>query len=329
MSTIELPAATDGVLPPARRVTDPPTRADRVFNLATSGAGFTVFGLLVLIGAFLLIQGSSTFHQQGLSFLTRVEWRSDTHPARLGVLGLLAGTVIVATIAVVIAVPVGVTAALYITGYAKPRARKLLTNFVDLLASVPALIYGIWGYQYLATQITPLSAWLTRHFGWFPPFATQKDAALTGTFFGAGIVVSLMVVPITTSITREVFAQAPVGEKEAALALGGNKWAMLRRVVIPYGRGGIVGGAMLGLGRALGETIAVTLMLPQRPNLSLRVLQNGGGTISGFIVAHQGDAASRNGLLAAGLVLFVITLATNLLASAVISRSRSGAGVDL
>jgi phosphate transport system permease protein len=313
-----------------REVVDPPTRADRVFALATSGAGLAVFALLAVIGAFLLIRAARTFDAQGLSFLTRVEWRSDTRPPQLGVLGLLAGTVIVAVIAVAIAVPVGVSAALYITGYAKPRTQRVLTNFVDLLAAVPALIYGIWGFRYLSPQLVPLARWLSRHLSWFPPFRTESHAALTGSFFGAGVVVSLMVVPIVAAITREVFAQAPVGEKEAALALGGSRWGMLRTVVIPYGRGGIVGGSMLGLGRALGETIAVSLLLPQVPVLSMRIFQNGGGTISGFIVQRAGsDPITVSGLMAAGLVLFVLTLGTNLIASVVIGRSRSGAGVDL
>ncbi|MCU1355583.1 MAG: pstC, partial [Acidimicrobiales bacterium] len=298
--------------------------------LATSGAGFTVFALLLVIGGFLLLRASRTFHTLGVSFLTRVEWRSDAHPARLGVLGLLVGTLIVALIAVAIAIPVGVTASLYIIGYAKPRSRRLLTNFVDLLAAVPALIYGIWGFRYLGNEIVPLARWLSRHGGWFPPFRTEADAKLVGSFFGAGVVVSLMVVPIITSITREVFAQAPVGEKEAALALGGSKWGMLRAVVIPYGRGGVVGASMLGLGRALGETIAVSLLLPQVPKLSLRIFENGGGTISGFLVQRAGsDPVTVSGLMAAGLVLFVITLGTNLVAAVVIGRSRSGAGVDL
>jgi phosphate transport system permease protein len=148
--------------------------------------------------------------------------------------------------------------------------------------------------------------------------------------FIAGIVVALMVVPIQASVVREVFAQTPPGEKEAALALGGTRWGMVRAVVLPYGFGGIVGGSMLGLGRALGETIAVKLLLPQVPQITDKILQNGGATVSGFIAARAGgDAFTVSGLMAAGLVLFVLTLGTNLLASIVVSRSRSGAGVDL
>jgi len=312
-----------------RRVADPPTRIDRSFGVATSGAGVVVFLLLLLIGTFLVLRAAHTFHSQGLSFLTRVQWRTDTHPARLGVLGLVAGTVIVAVIAVSIAVPVGCMAALYITGYASPRLRGVLTGFVDLLAAIPSLLYGIWGFLFLGRQLVPLARWMSRHLGWFPPFRTQADANFTGSFFIAGVVVSLMVMPIITSVAREVFAQAPMGEQEAALALGGSKWAMIRAVVLPYGRGGIVGGAMLGLGRALGETIAVSLLLPQIPKLGMHILENGGGTISGFIAQRAGsDPVTVSGLMAAALVLFLLTLATNTLASAAISRSRSGVGLD-
>jgi phosphate transport system permease protein len=315
--------------PQARTVDDPPTRVDRAFALATSGAGIVVFVILLLIGTFLVLRANRTFDEQGLSFFTRVEWRTDVSPARIGVLGLLVGTVIVATIAVLIAVPVGTMTALFITTYASPRLRTALTRFIDLLAAIPSLLYGIWGFLFLGNQIVPLSGWLSRHGSWFPPFRTGEDASLTGTLFIAGVVVSLMVMPIITSITREVFSQAPAGEKEAALALGGSRWGMVRRVILPFGRGGIVGGAMLGLGRALGETIAVSLLLPQQPKLSIRVLENGGGTISGFIAQRSGgEPVTVRGLMACGLVLFVLTLVTNLLASVVIARSRSGAGVD-
>jgi phosphate transport system permease protein len=148
--------------------------------------------------------------------------------------------------------------------------------------------------------------------------------------FIAGIVVSLMTLPIIAAVVREVFAQTPPGEKEAALALGSTRWGMIRAVVLPYGRGGIVGGAMLGMGRALGETIAVALLLPQVPENTIRVLQNGGATVSGFIARRAGaDNFTLSGLMAAGLVLFVLTLGTNMVASVVVSRSRSGQGVDV
>ena len=334
----EAPAVPDpqpaGEVRTRRVVTEVPSAADRRFNMITMGAGISVLVLLLLVGAFLLIQSSDAISQTGvLSFLTRTEWRTDVSPPSIGVLGLLTGTVLVAVVAVFFAVPLSVFCALAITEYSTARRRKWLIGVVDLLAAVPSLLFGLWGFLYLSDKMIPISKWLTEHLGWIPIFHTEKNASLTGSIFIAGIVVALMVLPIITSVTREVFSQTPPGEKEAALALGGTRWGMIRSVVLPYGRGGIIGGSMLGLGRALGETIAVALLLPQVPQKvgeSFHILQNGGATVSGFIANRAGaDAFTVSGLMAAGLVLFIITLATNMIASVVVSRSRSGAGVDL
>lgn len=316
--------------PTPRDVEVEPSEADRWFDRITFTSGFIVLVLLALVGFFLFKQSQGALSSQGWSFFTTAEWRTDTNPARIGVLGLLVGTVLVAIVAVVIAVPMGVVAALFIAEYSSARGRRYLTTLVDLLAAVPSLLFGIWGFLFLSEQIVPLSRWLTDHLGFIPFFATDPGANLFGSMFIAGIVVSLMVLPIIASVVREVFAQTPPGEKEAAYALGSTRWGMIKTVVLPFGKGGIIGSSMLGLGRALGETIAVTLLLPQVPEISAKILQNGGATVSGFIAARAGgDEFSVSGLMAAGLVLFIITLGTNLLASVVVSRSRSGAGVDL
>jgi len=314
-----------------RRVFEQPARVDRVFNRLMLAAGIVVLVLLTLVGLFLLLRSKEALSESGIwNFLTREGWRTDVHPPAIGVLGLLTGTVLVAIVAVTLAVPFSVMAALFITEYSIARTRQYLTAVVDLMAAIPSLLFGIWGFLYLSDQVVPLSSWLTRHLGWIPIFATDPGARLTGSIFIAGIVVALMVMPIITSVVREVFSQTPAGEKEAALALGSTRWGMIRTVVLPYGKGGIVGGSMLGLGRALGETIAVALLLPQVPTVSAKILQNGGGTIAGFIAQRAGgDAFTVSGLMAAGLVLFVVTLGTNMIASVVVSRSRSGAGVDL
>ncbi|HEX5586352.1 MAG TPA: phosphate ABC transporter permease subunit PstC, partial [Acidimicrobiia bacterium] len=305
-------------------MSDVPSRIDRVFNRVTLAAGLTVLVLLLLVGTFLLLRSRTALSESGLwTFLTREEWRTDVNPPRIGVLGLLTGTVIVATIAVLIAVPFGTMAALFITEYSSPRSRRYLTTIVDLMAAIPSLLFGIWGFLFLSAQVEPLSKWLGKNLGFIPIFATEKGARLTGSMFIAGIVVSLMTLPIIAAVVREVFAQTPPGEKEAALALGSTRWGMIRAVVLPYGRGGIVGGAMLGMGRALGETIAVALLLPQVPEVTFRILENGGATVSGFIALRAGaDAFTVSGLMAAGLVLFVLTLGTNMVASVVVSRSR-------
>jgi phosphate transport system permease protein len=315
-----------GERPAPRVIVDAPTRADSVFDGVTKAAGISVLVILALVAVFLLLRSRGAFEVMGLDFFTTVEWRSD--PPEFGVLGLLCGTVLVAIIAVVIAIPLGTCAALFITDYASPGLRTLLTNLVDLLAAIPSLLYGIWGFLYFGAFIVPLSEWLTENFGWIPFFATEPDATLTGSMFIAGIIVSLMVLPIIASVSREVFAQTPPSEKEAALALGGTRWGMVRTVVLPFGKGGIIGGSMLGLGRALGETIAVLLLLPQVPEVTIKVLENGGATISGFIALRAGNDIATPGLMAAGLVLFLMTLATNMTASLIVARSRSGAGVE-
>ena len=313
-----------------RVITERPTRADRIFDRFTLSAGVTVLVLLTLVGVFLLWQGRHAWAHAGLSFFTTVSWKTNTTHVVIGVAGLLFGTVIVALVAECIAVPMGVLAALFIAEYAPIGLRKILQALIDVLAAIPSLLFGLWGFLYLQYQIVPLSRWLTTYMGWFPLFKTTSGASLTSSMFIAGIVVSLMVIPIVASISRAVFAQTPPGEKEAALALGATKWGMIRTVVLPYGKGGIIGGSMLGLGRALGETIAVTLLLPQVPLITNHLLQYGGSTIAGFIADRAGsDPFTVSGLMAAGLVLFAVTLVTNLVASMVVSRSRSGAGVEL
>jgi phosphate transport system permease protein len=314
-----------------RIIVEEPTQIDRWFDRVTLWSGLAVLVLLALVGLFLLLRSRQALDVTGVwKFLTTTGWRTDVHPARIGVLGLLTGTVLVAIIAIAIAVPFGVLSALFITEYSTPKSRRYLTALVDLLAAIPSLLFGIWGFLVLSKQIVPLSAWLTKHIGWFPLFHTDAGARLTGSIFIGGIVVSLMTLPIIASVVREVFAQTPPGEKEAALALGATKWGMIRSVVLPFGRGGIIGGTMLGLGRALGETIALALLLPQVAEVNFKVLQNGGATVSGFIARRAGsDAFTTSGLMAAGLVLFLLTLATNVIASVVVSRSRSGVGVEL
>jgi phosphate transport system permease protein len=328
------PGGDAGAPPPPRSprlVHDDPRRADRTFNIVTMAAGISVLVLLTLVGVFLISKSSTAITETGpWKFLTRVEFDTGSDPPRVGVLGLLTGTVLVAVTAIIFAVPLGVLAALAITEYTGARARKWLTGIVDLLAAVPSLLFGIWGFLFLSDKIIPISKWLTDHLGFIPFFKTDEDARFIGSIFIAGIVVALMVLPIITAIVREVFSQTPSGEKEAALALGGTRWGMIRTVVIPYGRGGIVGGSMLGLGRALGETIAVALLLPQVPEVSIKILQNGGATVSGFIANRAGsDDFTVSALMACGLVLFAITLATNMIASVVVSKSRSGVGVEL
>ncbi len=311
-----------------RRPDDTPTGVDRAFAGLTTSSGVTVLVLLTLIAVFLVRQASPALTASGWSFFTTVKF-TVVQPPVLGVLGLLIGTVVVAVIAVAIAIPVSILTALFITDVAQGRVRSTMMGLLDLLAALPSLLYGLWGFAFLSPLLPSVTGWLSDHLGFIPLFRVDVGAPLISSYFIAGLVVSLMVLPIITSVVREVFMQVPPGEKEAALALGSTRWGMLRAVVIPFGNGGIIGGSMLGLGRALGETIAVSLLLPQAPSAAVQIFQYGGSTIAGFIAINASTTGlALSGLLAAGLVLFAFTLTTNFIASVIISRSRSGAGLE-
>jgi phosphate transport system permease protein len=242
-------------------------------------------------------------------------------------------------VALTIAFPVALATALFISEYAPSSMKGFLVSLVDLMAAVPSVIYGAWGFFLLMPHAKLISRWISQYFGWIPIFKVDTDpnAALwaqsrfVNSAFIAGICVSLMVIPIACSVMRGVFAQAPIGEREAAYALGSTRWGMIRTVVLPFGRGGIIGGTMLGLGRALGETIAVLLIISLTFNINWRILQNGTSTISALIANDFGEStkAQLAALLTAGLVLFVITLTVNTIAAIFITRSRSGSATEI
>ncbi len=306
------------------------TRTDRVYRGAASGAGLMTLVILVLIGTFLLIRAWPALMSQGFGFLTETQWHPEQNPPVFGIAAILYWTCVIAFIAMLIAVPVSILAALSLTEYAPLRLRRPLTSLVDLLAAIPSLIYGLWGLFYLQDKLVPLAKWLSTTFSWIPIFHVSSPQ-YTQSAFIAGVVVSLMVLPVTTSVMREVFSQAPPGEKEAALALGSTRWGMIRTVVLPFGRGGIIGGSMLGLGRALGETIAVALIISPIFSINFDWLHTGANSVAALIALRFGEAnsAALAALMAAGLALFVVTLIVNMIASRIVARSRSGAGVEL
>jgi phosphate transport system permease protein len=303
-------------------------RGDRVYRGVVRGAGISTLVIMALIGIFLLVQGLPALKEAKLDFLTENRWLPDE--GVFGIAAIMLGSVLIALVALTIAVPVSIGTALYVTEYAPRRLRSPLTSMIDLLAAVPSLIYGLWGRFFLQPRLVPLERWLTDHLGFIPIFHTTTDL-FGGTTFIAGVVVALMTIPITTAVIREVFSQAPPGEKEGALALGGTRWGMIRSVVLPFGRGGIVGGSMLGLGRALGETIAVTLIISPIYDDMWQILDRGGNSISALIALRFADPTQREiqALMAAGLALFLMTLVVNALASMVVSRSRSGAATEI
>lgn len=337
MSTIvrvEEPSSTAAT---PRRLARSESGSDRIFAIGGRAVGATVLAITGGIGLFLALQAVPTFKRYGLGFFTETQWQPEADT--LGIASVLVGTVTVALVALSIAFPLSLTTALFITEYAPVRLKSTLVSAVDLMAAVPSIIYGIWGFFLIQPHAAEIARWLHAYLGWLPFFHVDSDphAAVwqsgryTASAFVAGIAVAMMVLPMAAAVMREVFAQAPMGEREAALALGSTRWGVIRSVVLPFGKGGIIGGTMLGLGRALGETIAVLLIISPSFDLKFRPLELGTNTVSALIAGRIGDATAGqlSALLTAGLVLFVITLIVNTLAAIVVSRSRSGAETEI
>ena len=311
--------------------------SDGPFRWITRAASSTVLAIMSLVGVFLLIQGAQALGAAGPSFITTQAW--DPNSGVFGIAAVITGTVLIALTAISIAVPFALATALYISEYAPKQIKQALVSTVDLMAAVPSVVYGLWGLFLLQPSVLPVAQWIATWFGWIPIFQVTgfdpndpltSPTIFTASTFIAGIVVAMMVAPIICSIMREVFMQAPLGEREGALALGATRWGMIRTVVLPFGRGGMIGGTMLGLGRALGETIAVYLIISPVFVIQPHILETGANSISALIALRYSEASpfEISALMAAGLALFLLTLVVNFGASMVISRSRSGASSD-
>ncbi len=298
---------------------------DRVFAGLTSGAGLFVVVLIGLVAAFLLIRALPAIFQDKSNFLTARTWDVDGSSLDFGVLPLLSVTVLISLVAMVIAVPVAIGIALFISQYAPARVARPVAYVIDLLAAIPSIIYGIWGIAVLAPKIQPLADLLSRRAGWFPLFADYNVKG--GTIFTGGVVLAVMILPIVTAVCRDVFERTPRDNIEAAWALGSTRWEMIRLAVLPYGRPGLISGAMLGLGRALGETIAISLILSKVSDsgpFSYSIF-NGGETFASKIAnnASEFNSPQQTGAyIAAGLVLFVLTFAVNAAARSVVNRRK-------
>lgn len=313
------------------------TGSDSVFVKGTRAVAATVLVITGGIGVFLASQSIPTLRHYGFSFFTETQWAPETDT--VGIAAVLVGTVTVALVAMSVAFPLSLATALYISEFAPPKVRSTLVSMVDLMAAVPSIIYGLWGFFLLQPHASAIARFLHANFGWIPIFAVDADpdaaqweqTRYTASAFIAGLAVAMMVLPMASSVMREVFSSAPLGEREGALALGSTRWGVIRSVVLPFGRGGIIGGTMLGLGRALGETIAVLIIVSPAFDLKFRPLEIGTNTVSALIAGRFGEAstAQLSALLTAGFVLFCLTLVINTLAAVVVSRSRSGAGTDI
>ena len=309
-----------------RVVTISRTPADRAYRVITTGAAMASLVVMGLIFLFLLVQSWPAIHRAGWHFLTEFRWQPDDDPAIYGIGSMMYGTAVISLIALILAVPVSIGTALFINEYAPRRARGVLTSLIDLLAAVPSLIFGLWGLKFLQPRMNGLARFLGDHAGFIPIF---KNRGIFGSsMFVCGVVLALMVIPIITSVSRAVMAEVPRVYCEAALALGGTRAGMVKEVILPFGKGGLVGASMLGLGRALGETIAIALILSFDFTVTPQILGPGGSSIAGTIAIRFGEASDngRSALVGAGLALFVLTLLVNMAARAVVNRTKAPTG---
>ena len=307
--------------PPVQR----PVRrmGDRVFSGSARTAGILILIILAGVAAFLVVEA-----------LPAVTAPSDDVPGGEGLAGYIAplifGTLLSAIIALIVATPLAVAIALFITYYAPRRVAQGLGYVVDLLAAIPSIVYGFWGIAWLAPQLVPLYEWLERNLGFIPLFA--GPASTTGrTMLTAGLVLAIMILPIISALSREVFSQVPALHREAALALGATRWEMIRMAVLPYGRSGVVGGAMLGLGRALGETMAIALVLSVSGGITFNLITSGNpSTIAANIALEfpESSGLDVNTLIASGLALFLITLLVNTVARWIVNRRADFSGAN-
>lgn len=302
---------------------------DRLFKLVASAAGSTIVVSILLIAIFLLIRALPALRVNHANFFTSSQF-STTDPKHLafGISDLFMVTVLSSLTALVLAVPVAVGIAVFLTQYAPKRLARPFGAIVDLLAAVPSIIFGLWGIFVLAPKLEPLAALLNRNLGWFFLFK-QGNVSLAGggTIFTASIVLSVMILPIITSVSREVFRQTPPIQMEAAQALGATKWEVVRMTVLPFGRSGVIAASMLGLGRALGETVAVLIILRSAARPGNWSLFDGGYTFASKIASAAAEFSAplpTGAYISAGFALFVLTFIVNALARAVAGGKVNG-----
>ncbi|MFN8114254.1 MAG: phosphate ABC transporter permease subunit PstC [Solirubrobacterales bacterium] len=291
-------------------------RGDRIFSNLTVLAGITILLLLAGVAVFLIGQAwpaitASTAELPGQETLVNYIWP------------LLFGTLLAAALAVLIAVPLATAVALFISHIAPRRLAQPLGYVIDMLAAIPSIVYGLWGIAVLGPATVPVTEWLAEHVGWFPLFA--GPASVTGrTMFTVSLVLALMILPIVSAVAREVFTQTPRKLQEGATALGATRWEMIRMTVLPFGKSALISGSMLGLGRALGETMAVAIILSGSGIISFNLISTTNPSTIAANIALQFPESSGidvNVLIASGLVLFAITLIVNMSARAIIART--------
>lgn len=323
--------------PTPRRMTVIYSRADRVFRRIVTAGALTSLLLLGLIASFLILRSAETFREFGINFITGSEWfsagedplggadvaSSEAVDGSVFSIGpMILGSIVVALIAMTFAVPLAIGGALYIEFYAPRSIYRLLVSMLDLAAAIPSLIFGLWGIEVFTSFGVRWATFLNDRLGFIPIFSVEFENFGRSPFV-AGCVLAALVVPITTSVAREVYSRTPRDLIDTCYALGGSKWGAIRAVVMPYGRSGVIAGAMLGLGRALGETVAIYLMLNLVFKYSYQILDSAGGNVASMIALKFGEATDKeiSALIASGLVLFIITLIVNMIASSIVQRT--------
>lgn len=312
--------------PTPREMTVIYNREDKIFRGIVASGALTSLVVLGLIGIFLFWRGAEIFRDNGIKFITGTNWTVGSEdgiiPNDLSIGAMLVGTVVVAVIALFIAFPLAVGGALYLEFYAPRTLRKPLVTLLDLAASIPSLIFGLWGIEIFTSFGERWAILINKWLNFIPIFNVEFENFGRSPFI-AGCVLASLIVPITTSVAREVYSRTPHDLIDTCYALGGSKWGAIRSVVIPYGKSGVIGGAMLGLGRALGETVAVYLLLNLVFRYSFRILESEGGNVASLIATKFGEATEYElkALVAAGFVLFLLTLVVNMTATTIVQRS--------
>ena len=319
-------------IPAPRVTTTEPRLSDKVFRGVVTSGGLSSLVILGLIALFLAYRGFEVLREEGLGFITNADWSitldesANVVESNFGLSAMLVGTILCAFVAVTIAVPISVLSALYLNFYAPAWLKKILVAVIDMMAAFPSILFGIWGFLVLMPSVEYWAKLINKYLGWIPIFEVEPYFFSRSPFV-AGVVLAIMIIPIITSVSREVFAQAPLDRIQAAFALGATRWAMIKAVVIPHGRSGVVGGAMLGLGRAMGETVAVYTVLNIVFQINWHILLGTGGNVASLIILKFGEASEYEikALMAAGLVLFLLTLAVNAVANVIVkSTGKSG-----
>ena len=311
--------------------------ANSTFKGLSTASAILILVTLAAVATFLLTEAWPAMTMGGAELADKVSWiKPEDGESLIQIIGYLVfGTVLISTIALLIATPLSIGIALFISHYAPRRLASGLGYLIDLLAAIPSVVYGLWGSMVLLPVLVPFYGWLSTYFGWIPLFSpdpTTGTISPTGRVaLSAAIVLAIMVIPIITAVSREVFLQTPRLHEEAALAMGATRWEMIRMAVLPFGRSGVIGATMLGLGRALGETMAVYMILSGGLTFSFGVLQSGKhNTIASYIAAQFPEAnnAGVSALITMGLALFVITLLVNMIARWIVSRRAAFSGAN-